>query len=462
MRTDLLSLEVTRFVTIISHSPTCGRYAAYEKDGEVFAYGFRKKKHMRIGKGSLPEWKPGSAKLKFVRGADLWEAFPEGGNARRMTAGEEKNIVLRPYSANILEAASKDGSLAGYYRIGGKGGERPLAFGEFHASQLVQADSSDAYAYVRQHFDSPPEIVHGFLDAGEPTTVFRSNPHFKKEEWGRAERITYEGRDGKPLAGVLVYPAGYDPEKRYPMVVNIYEAQAHHLHRFAVPSLRNYSGFSVSLLANSGYFVLRPDIAYGKDSFDKSALACVAAAVERACEVATIDQERIGLMGHSFGGTQASLLASRTGIFATVIAGAGNSNLTGRYLSWSANNKRAEYWRFESGQNFMGGRTLFENMRAYIKNSSALRAESITAPMLIWTGSEDRQVPPVDSEALYLALRRLGKPGVMLKYKNEGHAIMDPQAQEDLTRKVMQWLGHYLKGEKAAEWMLPAAEGEWR
>ena len=110
----------------------------------------------------------------------------------------------------------------------------------------------------------------------------------------------------------------------------------------------------------------------------------------------------------------------------------------------------------------MGGRTLFEDMDAYIRNSSALMAESIGAPMLIWTGSEDRQVPPVDSEALYLALRRLGKPGIMLKYKNEGHAIMAPWAQEDLTRKVMEWLGHYLKGEKAGEWMLPAGEGAWR
>ena len=92
-------------------------------------------------------------------------------------------------------------------------------------------------------------------------------------------------------------------------------------------------------------------------------------------------------------------------------------------------------------------------MDVYFRNSPILQADKITAPMLLWTGEQDRNVHYFQSIQLYNALRRLGKKEVMLIYPETRHNLTIPKYQIDFTRKYEEWLAYYLKGEPPAEWM---------
>jgi dipeptidyl aminopeptidase/acylaminoacyl peptidase len=99
------------------------------------------------------------------------------------------------------------------------------------------------------------------------------------------------------------------------------------------------------------------------------------------------------------------------------------------------------------------GFSFFENQEAYYRNSPLFNAKTITTPLLTWAGALDSNVQPRQAATFYAALRRLQKEHVMLVYPNDGHIFYNPKNQEDVTCKMQDWLGHYLKGEAKAMWM---------
>ena len=80
--------------------------------------------------------------------------------------------------------------------------------------------------------------------------------------------------------------------------------------------------------------------------------------------------------------------------------------------------------------------------------------QRLKIPLLLWSGKEDTQVDWHQSVSYYLALRRLEKKATLLLYPKEGHTLLDPTHQKDLTERVLQWFGYYLKGEPPASWIL--------
>ncbi len=84
------------------------------------------------------------------------------------------------------------------------------------------------------------------------------------------------------------------------------------------------------------------------------------------------------------------------------------------------------------------GRSLFEDKEAYDRNTPILYAKNITAPLLSWTGGDDKQVNWNQSIELYLALRRLKKKHILLLYPGEGHTLNKKDNQKDLSEKFQE------------------------
>lgn len=160
-----------------------------------------------------------------------------------------------------------------------------------------------------------------------------------------------------------------------------------------------------------------------------------------------------GLIGHSFGGYETSFIVTRTNIFATAIAGAPATDLTSWYLTVGWNTGRPEFWRFES-QQWRMGKSLFEDMESYNRNSPILHVKQITTPLLLWTGEVDKQVNTNQSIEFYLALHRLEKQATMLIYPKERHALLKEENQKDLTKRIQNWFDYYLKDMQPQPWML--------
>ena len=423
---------------------------------------------------NCPGWSSDGKYILLYDTYDLWIAALDGSGCRRLTHGREKNIVFRisayefsnkfsaKYGARstavfdlskemILEAADKDDCSTGYYIWNAKEGEKLLAHNDSAIDQ-IQKNKNNSYVFVEQKFDRSPVLLFKGDKNSKSTVLFASNPQQQRYNWGRSELIHYTNKTGQALKGILLYPSDFDKEKKYPMIVHIYEIRSAGLHRYTNPSLYNDEGFNVTNYTLNGYFVLLPDIVYESGNPGVSATVCVLAAVKKVTDMGFVDPEKIGLTGHSFGGYESSFIITQTDVFSAAVSGAGISDIVRWYFSIGKDIKAPEAWRFES-QLFRMGKTFYQDKDSYFRNSPILHAANITTPLLQWTGKEDPTVSWDQSIAFYIALRRLQKKHMLLVYPDEPHVVFNRNNQKDLTLRTQQWFDHYLKKELPATWI---------
>lgn len=474
-------------------TPSYGsKYIVYRRDDHWWVYELATAKHINISAGILQMiydaandkvgqkavfgiagWTAGDSSVLIYDEYDLWSVNLKDRKAKRLTKGREQQIIFR--LANTLGQADRimnfdgftfpqinleDGiylkaygkitKQSGYYRWNGV--EHPLVFADKSITELGFSKDSETLYYKVEDFNAAPAIMAVGKTSATSTMVFNSNPQQTVYHWGSSQLISYTNSKNKELQGALYYPANYDPSKKYPMVVYIYEKLSPDLHDYTNPSLYNGTGINISNLTTQGYFVLCPDIFYEMGDVGRSAKDCVVSATKAVIQMGLVQKDKIALTGHSFGGYEASFIATQTDIFATIIAGASVTNLIGSYFSIGWNSGRPEIWRFEYGQNRMG-KSFYEDMEMYLRNSPIMHAQQVMAPMLIWAGELDRQVHYHQSIAFYNALRRLGKKEIMLLYPENRHILTLGKSQIDFTHKYEQWLAFFLKDVPPPEWI---------
>jgi dipeptidyl aminopeptidase/acylaminoacyl peptidase len=223
------------------------------------------------------------------------------------------------------------------------------------------------------------------------------------------------------------------------------------LHNYVVPSERSYYNFNV--FTANGYFVLMPDIVYRGRDPGISALDAVEPAVQAAIAKGVIDPQRVGLVGHSWGGYQATYLPTRTNIFAASVAGAPITNFLSfaGAVHWTPGIAEFDHW--ETGQARMGVPP-WEDFDAYLRNSPIHKVNELRTPMLMMFGDADGTVDWHQGIEFYNFARRAGNEDfVMLVYPGEDHGLRKKENQIDYHRRILQWFGHWLKGDEAPDWL---------
>ena len=467
-----------------------GKYIGYFKDGDWWTYNLLTKKHINLSSnlGVLcydtatgepfghPGWEDKDSSMLVYDQYDIWKLDPDG-KALRLTNGRESGTVFRVvettdeqfvklyqngYTAGrfdsntgwVISSRHLVSGATAFYEYNQDKGIRLLDGGAFRVRQLVKAVAVNGYAYNTESYDCSPSLYYKKVGRTKSVPLFESNLQQKHFRWGSEKLISYDAPDGKHLQGILYYPAGYDATKKYPMIVHIYQKQSHNYHQYHNPSTANNRGFNITDYTARGYFVLLADIVYEKGKVGMSAVDCVSSAVKTALKEKAIDADRLGLIGHSFGGYETNYIITQTNLFATAVSGAGISDLASSYLSYNTNNSMSNMWRLESFPYQMGG-SLHEITNVYLENSPVLHAKDITTPLLSWSGEADNQVNAFQSIAFYNALRRLGKKHIMLLYPKEGHVLMNSANRKDLSTKIREWFDYYLNNASAVDWMEP-------
>jgi dipeptidyl aminopeptidase/acylaminoacyl peptidase len=96
----------------------------------------------------------------------------------------------------------------------------------------------------------------------------------------------------------------------------------------------------------------------------------------------------------------------------------------------------------------------WEDFEAYLRNSPIHRVEQLRTPMLMMFGDADGTVDWHQGVEFYNHARRAGRDDfVMLVYPGEDHSLRKRENQVDYHRRILQWFGHYLKGEPAPDWI---------
>ena len=404
---------------------------------------------------------------------DIWQFEINSAYAKKLTFGRENEQIFRIVDTSkqhadgfvskskvvnldadiILKIQTINNDKSGYFILDNKQKLQSIVYQPKLVGALLKAKELNSFMYMQEDFNSPPTLI--VKKSNEKAKIIvKSNPQHHDYGWGKSQLVTYKNLNGIPLKGVLFYPFDYNPQQEYPMLVSIYQKQTKALHTYENPSLRNGSAFNVTYFTSLGYFVLLPDIVYEIGNPGYSAADCVIAATKSAIGTASIDKSKIGLIGHSFGGYETDFIITQTNLFSAAVAGSGVSDLTSGYLSVNWANKNMNSWRYEY-QQFRMRKPLHEDYETYQKNSPIHFVANVNTPLLSYTGSEDTQVNPYQSMEFYLALRRLQKEHVLLLYPKENHIIQGKENQIDLTYKISDWFGYYLKGNKRPKWFNP-------
>ncbi|KGO85907.1 hypothetical protein Q765_13835 [Flavobacterium rivuli WB 3.3-2 = DSM 21788] len=494
--TDLKSLQTKLLLQGQSADPfeitasPAGKYIAYLKDDSWWIYTIDSGRHVNISEiisasiksrpvlsvgkfvVDLVGWSSGDQKLIINDGFDMWQVNLDNFLAERITKGRKNKRIFRfvnpsdkpEYTTNfdgmifpqidlkqeyILRSLDVETKKYGYYIWKGK--PLPMVLKDKNLAQLIYSTKNAIRYFVEQDFDAPPTIVAA-VPNGKEQVIYRSNRQHDKFHWGCSKVVSYVNSKNIHLQAGLYYPANFDPDKKYPLVVYIYEELSNGIHDYVNPTLQNYIGFNITNLTSRGYFVLCPDISYQLGDVGKSAADCIISATNSVMGIQGINPVKIALFGHSFGGYEAAFTATQTNIFTTIIAGAAITDMASAYLDISDNGAQPNIWRFET-QQWRMGKSLYQDQQGYQRNSTIYQAEEINTPLLLFSGEKDGQVDVKQSIELYLALRRLAKPEIMLIYPDEGHVLMDRKNQEDFTIRLEQWLDYFLKNDPVPGWM---------
>ncbi|MFO0930083.1 MAG: prolyl oligopeptidase family serine peptidase [Gemmataceae bacterium] len=280
--------------------------------------------------------------------------------------------------------------------------------------------------------------------------VSDANPQKAALVWGQAELIRYRSGDDVPLQAMLIRPEDYNPNRKYPLIVYIYERLSQNLHLFVDP--RPGTSINPSFYASNGYLVLLPDITYTVGHPGASAVKCVLPAVQAAIDRGGVDEAAIGLQGHSWGGYQTVYLTTQTPRFRAAAAGAPVCNMTSAYggIRWGTGLPRQ--FQYERTQSRLGG-TLWQMPSRFVENSPLFQADRIRTPLLILHNDHDDAVPFEQGLELYLALRRLDRAAYLFNYRGELHGLRQRVNQKDYTVRLQQFFDHHLKGAPPPGWM---------
>ena len=288
----------------------------------------------------------------------------------------------------------------------------------------------------------PPEVfvLYGSqADAGRlEQRSFTNRDLLAEIELSEVEEVSFQSPDGTEIEGFVTRPPGLVAGRPYPTILDIHGGpQAQFDHRF---------DFMGQLLAGAGYLVVqsnpRGSNGYGQEfclaiwqDWGGPDYEDVIAAVDHVVERGWADPDRLGVTGWSYGGMLTNHVITKTRRFKAAVTGASATLYVVNY----GHDMYQRWWEQELGLPWHPeAREIYERMSPFN------RVENVTTPTLILGGAIDWNVPIINSEQLYLALRRLGVETELVVYPDEYHHIDTPSRARDLYQRYLGWFGKYL------------------
>ena len=479
--TRKLALKQNRW--IYTASPT-GTHFLYYNDGHFFAYDMASGQSVNLTKSAATSFidadndhnvrKPPTTPLGWTSdgtsalisdGYDIWR-LPLTGKPANLTLNgrrdkiryesrfsldpEEKGINLdKPVYLNVYGEWTKKGGIA--LLTPGTPGVKMLTWDDASYGNLLKAKHADTYLFTRQNVTEFPDYRTAGPALANAEKITAANPQQKDFLWSSgAKLVDYSCDQGAKSQAALFLPANYEPGKKYPTVVYIYEKLSQQMNTYGQPVIDDR--FNRSVYNSNGYAVLTPDITYKLDNPGKSAVDCVVPALKAAIAGGVVDADKVGLQGHSWGGYETAYLVTQTNMFKTAMAGAPLTDLVSMYSSIYWNTGSANQPIFEGSQvRFTSG--YMDNPEPYIRNSPVYQAQNVKTPLLILHNDKDGAVDFTQGIEYYNTLRRLHKPVVMLEYKGENHHLAKPENSKDLLVRMREYFDYYLKGAPEPAWL---------
>lgn len=408
--------------------------------------------------GSAPLWEATGNTIYLLGGDTLWAVDRMQQRSRALYAAPGKQLahVIEPSDAftaqrpgvTTIVVATYDSatSKSGIVRIDVSNGAATVLVEEprkytYQAGRGGGLTLSDgAVVYVAEGADQPEDLW--IVQRGQkPLKLTHLNPRLDSIVYGQARTVRWVDRRGNPARGALLLPAGYQPGRRYPLVVFLYAKSQGEENAFGF-----WGGFyNMQLLATRGYAVLYPDIPERRGDEMKQRADVVLPGVDRVVALGIADSARVGVMGHSYGGYGTLALLVQSTRFKAAMESAGAADWLSAYGAPLDADGSSSGVRYAEGQE--GFRDHPWGARdQYIANSPWFFLDRVATPLLILQGTADEKWT-LQSDAVFTALKRLGKPVQYAKYANEGHAQewWGWPNKVDAAQRYLDWFDRHLR-----------------
>ncbi|WP_421763835.1 alpha/beta hydrolase family protein [Ekhidna sp.] len=419
-------------------------------------------------------WTENDERILIYDRYDIWEVDPSlktqpkritpNGRSEKLTyryvkLDDDERFIKKNQKLLLSGFYEEDKSEALFAFTYGKNSPAKLISGDYQYGSFDKARDNRNLIFTQENFQTFPDIQATNLSFKSINKISDINPQQKEYKWGTIELVNWTSLDGQKMEGMLVKPEGFDPGKKYPMIVNFYEKSSNGLNRHRDP-YPGRSTITYSFYASRGYLIFNPNVNYKTGYPGEDAYNCVIPGVTSLIEKGFVDEDNIGVQGHSWGGYQIAHLINETNIFKCAESGAPVVNMISAYggIRWGSGLSRM--FQYERTQSRIGG-SLWEYPLRYIENSPIFFVDKVQTPVLILHNDEDGAVPWYQGIEYFGALRRLGKPAWLLNYRGEPHWPVKVQNRIDFNIRLAQFFDYYLKGELMPKWMrdgVPAAE----
>ena len=412
-------------------------------------------------------WTADDKELLIYDQYDIWRFDPKGAAAPVCLTKDGRN-AKRSYHVVQLDKEARTIDLAkpqllvaldettkgyAYYeaRLDGKSAPKKLIGGDYMLRTIVKAKNTNDVIYTIENYAQYPDLHHSTTAFKQSVKLTDGIAQQARFTWGTAELVKFTSLDGREVSGVIYKPANFDPNKKYPLIVNFYEKNSETLNNYRMPEAHR-STIDYHYYNSNGYVVFNPDIHYRDGYPGESCYNCVMPGVEYMINTGYIDAKKIGACGHSWGGYQTAYLATRTNLFAAFESGAPVVNMFSAYggIRWGSGLARA--FQYEHTQSRQAG-TPWSNPMRYFTNSALFTMDKVQTPILIMHNDADGHVPWYQGIEFFVAMKRLGKTCWMLNYTGEPHWPTKMPNKKDFQIRMAQFFNHYLKGEPMPKWM---------